>query len=246
MWLHEGPPGSNDGVRSPGTFSSMSLTNRLPARFTLAHGLMILAGLMTFVLVNRALSDNRETVVAYFATDQAVAGRTFTPDVDRVSADTPGAQYFATEDELRTKVLVRTIQSGQIIMSSDLVPKGSLTFRTFAIPVDDYHIRGLGLTRNDRVDVVGFDSDDDPLYLATDLVVDRTSASSVSEGLGAGSRDTYITVQVDDSQALQLALGQQNGPLHLVRSTGASPVSVLVVPEAAAAGDDETAEGKQP
>lgn len=246
MWLHEGPPGSNEGVRTPGTFSLMSLTNRLPARFTLAHGLMILAGLLTFVLVNRALSDNRETVVAYFATEEAVAGRTFTPDVDQVPADTPGVQFFATEEELRSKVLVRTIQSGQIIMSSDLVPKGSLSFRTFAIPVEDYHIRGLGLTRNDRVDVVGFDDDDNPVYLATDLVVDSTSASSVSEGLGATARDTYITVQVDDAQALQLALGQQNGPLHLVRSTGASPVSVAAVPEAAAGSDDETAEGDRP
>ncbi len=37
--------------------------------------------------------------------------------------------------------------------------------------------------------------------------------------------ESFVTVQVDDIEALRLSLGQRNGPLHIVRSTGALPVS---------------------
>ncbi|NNE97051.1 MAG: hypothetical protein HKN24_13580 [Acidimicrobiales bacterium] len=205
----------------------MALPTRLPARFTLAHGLMILTGLLTFVLVNSALADRRETATVYLATERAVAGQPMTPVAAQVALDTPGLELFATRAQLEEMVLARSLPAGQPIMSSDLVKGGDVRFRTIALPVDSYQITGLALDRNDRVDVVGFDGDDTPLYLATDLVVEATSSAS-SEGLG-GLSDTYITVRVNDVQALQLSKGQLNGPLQLVRSTGAAPITEILM-----------------
>jgi hypothetical protein len=219
------------------------MSNRLPARFTLAHGLMILAGLLTFVLVNSALADRSETVTIYLAADRAEAGQTMTPRAVEVPWDTPGIELYADHEQLTEMVLARSLPTGQPIMSSDLVKRGEVQFRTFAIPVDDYQIRGLDLDRNDRVDVVGFGSDDAPRYLATDLVVESTSAGP-SEGLG-GIRESYITVQVDDAQALLLSEGQRNGPLRLVRSTGAAPIAAVSL-DALEGVSLESAGGEQP
>ncbi len=221
----------------------MGMSNRLPARFTLAHGLMILAGLLTFVLVNSALADRRETVTIYLAADRAEAGQTMTPRAVEVPWDTPGIELYAGHEQLTEMVLARSLPTGQPIMSSDLVKRGEVQFRTFAIPVDEYQIRGLDLDRNDRVDVVGFGSDDAPRYLASDLVVESTSAGP-SEGLG-GIRESYITVQVDDAQALLLSEGQRNGPLRLVRSTGAAPIAAVSL-DALEGVSLESAGGEQP
>ncbi len=243
MWWKEESHGSNGGARTNRTFGSMALRNRLPARFTLAHGLMILAGLMTFVLVNGALADKREMATVVVASAQAEAGRSMTPELVELPASTPGLEYFATVENLQGKVLARPIPEGQPIMKDDLVDAGSLDFRTFALPVDSYQIEGLRLSRNDRVDVVGFDETGTPTYLASDLVVVGTSSTSV-EGLGS-VRDSYITVQVDDLQALALSQGQRNGPLHVVRSTGAAPV-VAVGATGTLPPADESAEGDRP
>jgi len=162
MWSHVEPPGTHGRVPSTRTFSLMALTNRLPARFSLAHGLMILAGLLTFVLVNTALADKRETVTVYLATERAEAGQPMTPLSAEVSKDTPGIELYASRQQLEQMVLARSLPAGQPIMKSDLVDRGEVRFRTFAIPVEAYQIEGLRLDRNDRVDVVGFDSEDHP------------------------------------------------------------------------------------
>jgi hypothetical protein len=221
----------------------MALTNRVPARFTLAHGLMVLAGLLTFVLVSSALADTRQTVTVFLATERAEAGQTMTPHAAEVAADTPGIELFATRQELGDMVLARSLPAGQPIMSSDLVKPGEVRFRTFALPVDTYQLRGLDLDRNDRVDVVGFDPDGGPRYLAVDLVVEGTSAGS-SEGLGA-IQQSYITVQVDDVQALRLAEGLRHGEVRLVRSTGAAPIAASSI-GASAGSPTQSAGGDQP
>ncbi len=221
----------------------MTMTNRLPARFSLAHGLMVLSGLLTFVLVSSALADKRETVTVFLATEAAAAGQPMTPRPAEIAKDTPGIELYATRQQLEGLVLARSLPAGQPIMRSDLVNRGEVQFRTVAIPVDDYQIRGLGLDRNDRVDVVGFDEDDVPLYLATNLVVEETSARN-NEGLG-GVRAGFVALQVDDVEALRLSQGQLNGPLWLVRSTGAAPITVASGPLADGM-SLEAAGGEQP
>jgi hypothetical protein len=176
-------------------------------------------------LVSSALADKRETVTVFLATEATAAGQPMTPSPAEIAKDTPGIERYATREQLEDLVLARSLPAGQPIMMSDLVNRGEVQFRTIAIPVDDYQIRGLGLDRNDRVDVVGFDAADMPLYLATDLVVEATSARN-SEGLG-GVREGFVALQVDDTEALRLSQGQLNGPLRLVRSTGAAPIAIV-------------------
>jgi hypothetical protein len=208
---------------------------RLPARFTLAHGLMVLAGLATFVFVNSALSDRAATVEVAYADVGSQAGAIATTP-QAISASTPGVDRFARPEDLVGKVLVRSIEGGTPIMKSDLIDVGRLEFRTLTIPIDGYQIEGLGLVRNDRVDVVGFDDDDAPVFLAHDLIVDATSSGS-TRGFG-GTNQSFVTVQVGETEALLLSLGQRNGPLHIVRSTGALPMRSF------ASGPDQNAQSQ--
>lgn len=188
---------------------------------------MILAGLTTFVLVTTALQDRSAVVEVAYAGDVA-AGGTVTPRLVAISASTPGLEYFARAEDLSGMVLARTIEPGQPIMTTDLIEDGRLNFRTMAIPVDRYQLEGLQLRRLDRVDVIGFDTDDRPVYLATELIVAGT-ADRGGDGFG-GVSEGFLTVQVDDVDALHLSLGLQRGPLHVVRSTGAGPVTRLTSP----------------
>jgi hypothetical protein len=186
---------------------------------------MVLAGLVTFVLVSAALGDRSDVVAVVYAGEGSAAG-SVVPEMVEVPAAMPGVGHFAGIEDLDGKVLARSIPPGQPIMKTDLIDRGRLEFRSLAVPVDRYQLDGLDLRPLDRVDVVGFDSDDQPVYLATDLQVVTTSGGA-TDGFGT-TTEGYLTVQVDELDALRLSLGQQHGPLHVVRSTGATPLTRFV------------------
>ena len=200
----------------------MALTSRLPARFTLAHGLMILAGLITFVLVNGALQDKSETVAVVYAGERSEVG-SISPVIQDLSSMTPGLENFATEGDIAGKVLVRTLEEGSPIMKSDLIDQDRRSFRIFAVPVDSYHVDALNLKRYDRVDIIGFDRDGQATYVAVGLAIEGTSKAA-TDGF-ASSSDSFITVQVSDVDALRMAEAQREGPLHVVRNTGSAAVT---------------------
>ncbi len=199
----------------------MAVTNRLPARFTLAHGLMILAGILTFVLVNGALRDNSETVAVVYAGERSQAGL-IAPVVTEISTKTPGLENFATERDIAGKVLVRSLEEGSPILKADLIDADRRNFRIFAVPVDSYHVEALRLQSNDRVDIIGFDKDGIALYVAVGLALEGTSAVT-TDGF-ATTNESFITVQVSDADALRMAEAMREGPLHVVRNTGSAGI----------------------
>lgn len=226
--------------------SVMAISSRVPARFTLAHGLMILAGLLTFVLVNGALRDKSETVAVVYAGERSEVG-SISPVIQDISAKTPGLQNFATESDITGKVLVRTLEQGSPIMKSDLIDEDRRRFRIFAVPVDSYHVDALNLKRYDQVDIIGFDQDGQAIYVAVGLAIEGTSKAA-TDGFTA-SGDSFITVQVSDVDALKLAEAQREGPLHVVRNTGSAAVANVLDPVSTGPGSlsgNETAEAERP
>ncbi|NNF56027.1 MAG: hypothetical protein HKN03_16495 [Acidimicrobiales bacterium] len=217
----------------------MAITSRVPARFTLAHGLMVLAGLLTFVLVNGALQDKSETVAVVYAGERSEVG-SISPVIRTISSKTPGLENFATESDIDGKVLVRTLEAGSPIMKSDLIDEDRRSFRIFAVPVDAYHVNALHLKRYDRVDIIGFDQDRRAVYVAIGLAIEGTSTAA-TDGF-ATSGDSFITVQVSDVDALRLAEAQREGPLHVVRNTGSAVISNIGDPGTAVPGDSTTSE----
>jgi hypothetical protein len=219
-----------------------------PSKLTLAHALMVLAGLMTFVLVSAVLNDRRETSQVLVATVGAPAGSeasTLKLEPMDVPVNHPLSSQFAAVGSVQgSERIARDVEAGQPLLSNDLLaPERRIAVRTFAVPVTDLVLRGLGLRVSDRVDIIGQDDEGNVYYVVTDLVVSSLSALGDESGF-ATSTDSFVTIEVADDEALALSAALREANVDVVRSTGAEAVKAPVRvagPEAQAAGPDENA-----
>jgi len=139
------------------------------------------------------------------------------------------------------------VVAGEPLLARDLVAVDeSRVGRTFTIPIDTMVVDGLGLIRGDRVDVIGSSPGGDVGYVVIDVEVVRLPGASTSGAFAAaGSRTTWVTVSIDDAQALALSAAIDRGAVQLVRSTGAVAISIDEAADETAdgaEGDDESAE----
>lgn len=201
----------------------MASTTRVPARFTLAHGLMVLAGLMTFVLVVNVLKDKSEKVEVLVAAADFNAGRIETTTV-QVDASDPLLPAIAKPGDFVEGMFVRRqLAQGDPILLSDLVLATDAKFqRTFNFELTDTQLDGLKVQAGDLVDVIGVEKSGAVVFVATGRPVVRVSDGS-SGSLG-GIRKPNVTLGVSDLDAVRISAAWRNDDLHLVRSTGATPV----------------------
>lgn len=216
--------------------SSPSLTTReagtskpKPARRrpSTSHLLIGLSVLLAFGLNYLALRSGSATVEVAVAAAVIPEGSVFDPSAVRLvpidAGFEPVAALLGAEDlnPATGKVVVRTIDAGELIQDRDLVAgSGVGGARTMSIPIAPEHAAGGTITVGDRVDVITV-VDGEARFVATDLpVVGRAAAEE-----GALSTANYqLTVAVDDAQALAIATAIDGGSLEVVRSTGAPPV----------------------
>jgi Flp pilus assembly protein CpaB len=92
-----------------------------------------------------------------------------------------------------------------------------------SLPVPVEHAAGGSLSAGDRVDVISV-SDGSAGFIATDLEV-ISVASGDSASIGSITAH-HVTVAVEAEQALRLAEALDSGSIEIVRSTGASDISV--------------------
>ncbi len=203
-------------------------SDRRPSRLTIAHFAMITAGLATFVTVGSVLRDRQATVeVMVLSADAAVGTSTGSLDVLPVSipADARFLELMLRPGQLPVdQALGRSVRSGEPLLRSDLVAEGapSLT-RTATVPVEPALITGLGLVVGDRVDVIA-SSDDTARFVLVDVRVSRLPQSAGPDGLLSGPSSSFVTLEVDDAQALRLIEAQGQGAIELIRSTGAPSI----------------------
>lgn len=217
----------------------MGRARRATVRPTLAHGLTVLAGLVTFVLVTSVLRDAGATVEVVIASARIEEG---TPAVDAplagvaVDAGTPLLGALARPADLvEGRSLARSLEPGEPLLRSDLLPvEAGSALRTVAVPVERLVVEGLGLRPGDRVDVIAVAVDGAARYVVAGAEVARLPAASGS-GLArtAGSATSWLTVRVGEEGALALASALGSGSVVVARSTGAEPVAVV-----ATGGDD--------
>lgn len=227
----------------------MKRPKRPPVRPTLAHAVMVLAGLATFVLVTATLRDRGSTVEVFVAADPVEAG---TPidgaplDTIAVGSDSALLPSLVRSGPLEPGLAVaRRLQPGEPLLQADLVPTdGGSALRTVALPVERLVIDGLGLRIGDRIDVIGVATDGTPRFVAVDVGVARLPADAAL-GLGrtADTATTWLTVSVTDGQALDLAAATARGTVVVARSTGATPVGAHASSAAVPGGPRSTAAG---
>lgn len=210
----------------------MGRGRRATVRPTLAHGLMVLAGLVTFVLVTSVLRDEGATVEVVIASAPVEEG---TPAADAplapvaVDASTPLLEALARPADLVAgRAVVRSLAPGEPLLRSDLRPveEGS-GLRTVAVPVERLVVDGLGLRPGDRVDVIAVAADGVARYVVAGAEVARLPGGAGS-GLArtAETATTWLTVRVGEDEALALASALGSGSVVVARSTGAEPVVV--------------------
>ncbi len=216
----------------------MRAPRRSLQQFTMAHGLMVLAGLITFLTVSSVLRDRQETVEVIVASHELVAGSGLEAgsfETIQIHADSQLVGQLATTTDLSEPgQLARDLGSGEPLLVSDIRPlETGNALRTIAIPVWRSTIAGLGLRIGDRVDLIGLDSAGNLRFIATDTAISRLPGSSSTGAFGSeAGRESWITVQVTDQGALDIALALRSGDVEVVRSTGAATLEIAAPAEA--------------
>ncbi len=190
------------------------MVRRVIAQLQIGHAVMGLAGLATFVAVSSVLADRRATVEVYVAAAPTTAGSLVAPsdlNVVAVAADSPLLEQLVRAGDGVDGRFRRDLAAGAVVLTADLLPaQSTIGHRTMTLPVDDVVLAGLGLVPGDQVDVIGHLPEGATGYVVAGVVVAQLSTS----------RDAFITLQVDQAQALRLADAMRNGDVAIVRSTG--------------------------
>lgn len=193
---------------------------------------MVVAGLVTFVLVASVLQDRSETEQVWVVDADVAPGAAIEASdlvAVEVAADAPLlGPLLRVADGVPVGRVRNGVVAGEPLLASDLVPVDeSSVGRTFTIPIDTMVVDGLGLIRGDRVDVIGSFLGGEMGYVVVDVEVVRLPGVSTSGAFAAaGSRTTWVTVSIDDAQALALSAAIDRGEVQLVRSTGAVAITV--------------------
>lgn len=191
---------------------------------------MVLAGLTTFVLVSVVLRDRSTTTDVWMLAVDVPAGASVDADVVMsvpIPADDPLlSSLLVSADGLPSGIVRHGLTAGDPLLASDLGAVGQTAVgRTFTVPVGSLVLDGLALNRGDRLDLIGLDASGAMHYVVTDVEVVRLPAPASSSAFSAArSRDAWVTIQVDDREALRLSEVLAHGPIELVRSTGAEVV----------------------
>ncbi len=197
---------------------------------------MIVAALATFVLVASVLRDRSATESVWMVRNDVAAGLTLSvADLEAVdvAADTALLpSLLRVADGVPVGRVRNGLDGGEPLLASDLLPVDvAAVGRTFAIPIDSSVIDGLGLQPGDRVDVIGTNAAGSMHYVVVDAEVVRLpSAAGGTAFAAASSRSAWVTVGIDDREALLLSEALGRGPVELVRSTGSAPVEIVAAP----------------
>jgi hypothetical protein len=208
----------------------MRRTRRAVVRPTLAHGVMVLAGLATFALVSATLRDRSATVPVAVAAGSIEAGTPLGAAPLATVEVGAGSELLGTlvraDHDRSDLVISRALQPGEPLLAGDLLAgtdAGGL--RTVTLPVERLVIDGLGLRAGDRVDVIAVQGDGTSRFVAVDVGVARLPGDAALTLGRADTATTWLTIAVTDRQALAVAGAAGRGQVVVVRSTGAAPTA---------------------
>jgi Flp pilus assembly protein CpaB len=213
---------------APVDHSTAQPTRRRPSsRLSAGHLIMIIAAILAVLLNYTVLRARDDTVRVAVAASELQAGQPVTAAsfgfVDVRVDDTLLGTLVAPErlTSIEGYIVTATLAPGEIVRRSDLQqPSAPEAQRAMSIPIDPEHAVAGALRPGDRVDVIEVQGRS-ATYLVTDAEVLDVPAESTG-GIGASLRSFSVTIAVDDTTALRLAVAIRSGHLEIVRSTGSS------------------------
>lgn len=201
------------------------------SRFSTAHGLMVLSGLLTFVLVVSAMGGSEARLTVAAARGDIPSGAPLTRDLLRqvelpADSDLAGATVPLERLARGDQVAARPIAAGELLRPSDLGAasvSGATRLRAMSIPVKRERAVGGALRVGDRVDVADV-VEGTARWVVTGAQVIEVPKSASSGGIVREVGGTYhVVVEVNEEQALALAEALTHDTVSVVRSTGAPP-----------------------
>lgn len=201
----------------------------LSERLTLNLIVGLVAALLAFALAAALLSDRRDMVTVAVPVERIAAGDVVTADLvaaDQLPANTGFADELVTVEDLESSglVAVRTLQPGEPLTRSAVGEPGAVVGRrVMSVPLESWQAANGDIEVGDQVDVIEATNDGSRYVLTNAAVVGRSDGQG-SGGLVGGARagDLVILVEVDATQALDLAAAIEAGTIMVVRSTGAA------------------------
>lgn len=194
----------------------MAEVSRRSIPFSVSHGVIVVAGLLTFVLVASALADRRATIeIAVVEGDHAAGSALVVRSVEvPVDETSPVDRWVDPSDLGADAVALATLRDGDPLLASQVGVELD-DQRTAVIDVERSVIEGLDLRVGSTVDVVAT-GDEGASFVLRDVVVVRVP-SGLGDGLLSSTGEQWVAVAVDDREALALAEASEAG-VHLMRS----------------------------
>lgn len=201
----------------------------LRSRFSMAHLVMVLAGLVAFVLVLVALSDRSEDVhVSVAAIDVEQGTRLSAASIQLIPVPAEAAAALGDlvdADEMQAAldegaVAARTLPAGTTLRVTDL-RRGddpASPERIMSVEIDAARAAGGLLVSGDVVDIVASSGDEAEVVASG---VDVVAVSSGNRGFAAAS--LVLSLAVDPPTALRLVAAVASGEVFVLRATGAEP-----------------------
>lgn len=206
---------------------SQSKRRRPRRRLSASHVLIGVVAILAFVLNLLVLQDRGSTVLVAVADGHMAEGSALAAESLRlvpVDAGFAALESMILEQDLidlEGWVSTKSFEDGDLILNSEFIEPGTSSgMRTMSLPVDPEHAAGGTLVVGDRIDVISV-VDGEARFVVANV---RISGVASSESGSFSSSSYYVVVAVDARQALLLAKALENGPLEVIRATGAPEV----------------------
>lgn len=209
--------------------------SRLQSTFSLAHLLMVIAGLITFLTVAVVLRDRSSVVAIVVAADSLDEGSpagSVTFGTVEIAANDPLVPFYVSAGaDVSGQYLSRPLAKGEPLLLSDLQrAEQAPGHRTMTLPADQLVIRGLGLRVGDLIDLISTTSGGESSFVVAGVEVVRLPSAEALPGFGAAASSSWVTIEVSEQQALAIAAAQASTTVDLVRSSGARPIVIASAP----------------
>ncbi len=194
-----------------------------------AHVVTVLLGITAMVVTLVLTRDERPRVEIAIAARSIEAGAEVVPDdLERVSVVVEGIDassfigYEHALQEIGGSLLVRAVDRGEPLLSSDLRRVGEGPGRVISLPVDPERALAGTLRSGDIIDVLRADESGASEVIASGVRVAATSDPTTLDGYA-------LTLEVPDEVVLPLAAAAERGEIYAVRSGGAQPLPEMVL-----------------
>ena len=214
-------PNAGD-THQPGDWPPRRQRRRLAERLTPGLIVGVIAALLAFVVIAGLLRERSEMTTVVVPARSLTAGEPIT-FADVIAVEIPTEVVFSDELVSKADVDAGAIYAGRLLRAGEPIPRSStsdspqgIDRRTMALPLPDWGAAGGQLEVGDEIDVIDTGGDQ-PRYIVQRAAIVARSTNDAGGGLAA-QRSVWVSIEVTEAQALDVAGVVDEGSFIIVRS----------------------------